>query len=143
VPPAVALLNYTYKLWYTLADFLPNWDNSRGFLIDAGNISEAAMRWEGRGTLYFLRGFFFILFTERIGEAAMGRTGVRGHNMINKKRNKKRAVLHLILILPKGTAKLRGGGTRGEYIFRVQHTGSSVRVQRSSEGCSLAQKGAA
>jgi hypothetical protein len=32
VPPAVALLNYIYKLWYTLADFLPNWDISRGFL---------------------------------------------------------------------------------------------------------------
>jgi hypothetical protein len=36
----------------------------------------------------FLRGFFFILFAERICEAAMGRTGVWGHNMINKKRQK-------------------------------------------------------
>ncbi len=32
VPPAVALLNYIYKQWYTLADFLPNWDISRGSL---------------------------------------------------------------------------------------------------------------
>jgi hypothetical protein len=89
VPPAVALFNYISSGIHTLADFLPNWDNSRGFLINnAGRISEAALRWEGRGTLYFLRGFFFILFAERISEAAMGRTGVWGHNMINKKRQK-------------------------------------------------------
>jgi hypothetical protein len=76
-----------YKQWFTLADFLPNWDNSRGFLINnAGRISETAMQWEGRGKLYFLRGFFFILFAERISEAAMGRAGVWGHNMKETKR---------------------------------------------------------
>jgi hypothetical protein len=35
-----------YKLWYTLADFLPNWDISRGFLLlplFVVRISEAAM----------------------------------------------------------------------------------------------------
>ncbi len=26
VPSAVAPLNYLYKQWYTLADFLPNWN---------------------------------------------------------------------------------------------------------------------
>jgi hypothetical protein len=31
----------------------------------------------------FLRGFFFLLFAGRISEAAVGRTGVGGHNMIN------------------------------------------------------------
>ena len=36
----------THKLWYTLADFLPNWDISRGFLYVciiyiAGRISAA------------------------------------------------------------------------------------------------------
>jgi hypothetical protein len=31
----------------------------------------------------FLRGFFFLLFAGRISEAAMGRTRVGGHNMIN------------------------------------------------------------
>ena len=36
----------------------------------------------------FLRGFFFFLFAGRISEAAMGRTGVWGHNMIYKKRQK-------------------------------------------------------
>ncbi len=40
-------------------------------LYNAGGISAAAI-----GTLYFLRGFFFILFAERISEFAMGRTGV-------------------------------------------------------------------
>jgi hypothetical protein len=35
-----------------------------------------------------------------------------------------------------------GGGVRGEeYIFRVQR--SSIRVQGSSVGCTVAQKGAA
>jgi hypothetical protein len=33
--------------------------------------------------LDFLRGFFFLLFAGRISEAAMGSTGVGGHNMIN------------------------------------------------------------
>ena len=46
-----------YKLWYALADFLPNWDISRGF--------------------------FYILFAGRISEAAMGGSGVGGYNMIN------------------------------------------------------------
>jgi hypothetical protein len=32
----------------------------------------------------FLRGFFFMLFAERISEAAMGRTAVWGHNMFDK-----------------------------------------------------------
>ncbi len=34
-----------YKLWNTLADFLPNWDISRGFcyILFAVRISEAAM----------------------------------------------------------------------------------------------------
>ncbi len=46
MPPAVALLNYVYKLWYTLLDFLPNWNISRGFLYVciiyiAGRISAA------------------------------------------------------------------------------------------------------
>ncbi len=45
------------KQWYTLADFLPNWDISRGF--------------------------FYILFAGRISEAAMGGSGVGGYNMIN------------------------------------------------------------
>ncbi len=55
-----------------------------------GRVSEAAMGGAGDIILYFLRGFFFILFAERISEAAMGRTGVWGHNMINKNRQKER-----------------------------------------------------
>jgi hypothetical protein len=41
-----------YKLWYTLADFLPNRDISRGFfyILFAGRISEAAMA----GGIYFV-----------------------------------------------------------------------------------------
>jgi hypothetical protein len=47
-----------------------------------------------------------------------------------------------MLLLPKGTAKLRwGGGGRENLLFRVQC--SSIRVQRSSVGCSVAQKGKA
>ena len=34
-------------------------------------------------TVIFCVFFFFKLFTERISEDAMGRTGVWGHNMIN------------------------------------------------------------
>jgi hypothetical protein len=66
-----------------------------------GKISEAAMRWEGRGILFFLRGFFFILFAERISEAAMGRTGVWGHNMINKKRQKESCATPTQIFFPK------------------------------------------
>ncbi len=33
MPPAVALMNFEqYENWYTLQDFLPNWDISQGFL---------------------------------------------------------------------------------------------------------------
>jgi hypothetical protein len=55
---------------------------------NGGSVSEAALGGAGDIILYFLRGFFFILFAERISEAAMGRTGVWGHNMINKNRQK-------------------------------------------------------
>ncbi len=47
---------------------------------NGGRVSEAAMGGAGDIILYFLRGFFFILFAERISEAAMGR--------INKNRQK-------------------------------------------------------
>ncbi len=49
----------------------------------------------------------------------------------------------IILISPEGTAKLRwrrGGGARGK-VFRLQR--SSIRIQRSSVGCNVAQKGIA
>ncbi len=59
-----------YKQWYTLADFLPNWDISRGF--------------------------FYILFDGRISEAAMGGEGVRGYNMINMKITELRTALSRI-----------------------------------------------
>ncbi len=48
----------------------------------------------------------------------------------------------IILISPEGTAKLQwrgGGGGRG--IFRLQRR--SIRIQRSSVGCSVAEKGIA
>jgi hypothetical protein len=46
----------------------------------------------------------------------------------------------IILISPEGTA--RGGGARGKIIvFRLQR--SSIRIQRSSVGCSVAEKGKA
>ncbi len=55
MPPAVALLNYISSgiLWRI---FLPNWDISRGF--------------------------FFILFAERISEAVMGGARVGVHRVI-------------------------------------------------------------
>jgi hypothetical protein len=43
------------KQWYTLADFLPNWDISRGFhyiITNAVRISEAAMG--GAGDIIFI-----------------------------------------------------------------------------------------
>jgi hypothetical protein len=74
------------------------------------------------------RGFFYILFAGRNSEAAMGEEGFRGYNMINMKITELRTalsrifpklefprdVLYIILILPKGTAKLRwrGAGER-------------------------------
>jgi hypothetical protein len=84
----------------------------------------------------------------------MSRTGVWEHNMIKMtirelyytlanfltKWNFSQGFLFMILILQKGTAKLQWGG-RGDIFFRVQH--SSIRVQSSSVGCSIAQKGKA
>jgi hypothetical protein len=96
-----------YKLWYTLADFLPNWDISRGFLyislISSQCCLEGCIVAQESTTLpriFSKTGIYLynINFAERNSEAAMG----------------------------------RGGGN----IFRVH--GSSIRVQRSSEGCSIA-----
>jgi hypothetical protein len=53
----------------------------------------------------------------------------------------------IILISPEGTAKLRWRGGRGAgpggkiIVFRLQR--SSISIQRSSVGCSVAQKGIA
>jgi hypothetical protein len=76
-----------YKLWYTLADFSPNWDISRGFLsvyiiFNAGEIS-AAIRELYCTYVDFLQNWNFPLhninFAERDSEAAMGRMVSRGH----------------------------------------------------------------
>jgi len=47
----------------------------------------------------------------------------------------------IILILPEGTAKLRWRGGGKIIVFRLQR--SSIRIQRSSVGCSVAEKGIA
>jgi hypothetical protein len=102
-----------YKLWYTLADFLPNWGISRGFLYISLISSQCclvgcivAQESTTIPRIFSKTGIclYNINFAERNSEAAMG----------------------------------RGGGI---YVFRVH--GSSIRVQRSSVGCSVARKGAA
>ena len=73
---------------------MPNWDISRGFLYislitlirGAGDIIFHNLGAQWKDTPSYcnsLRGSFFIFFAERISEAAMGRTGVWGHNMLN------------------------------------------------------------
>jgi hypothetical protein len=81
----------------------------------------------GVGDIIFSAWFFLYLFAERISEAAMGRTGVWGHNMINMTIREllyytfadffpKLEFLFILLILPKGTAKLRWGGGRINFL---------------------------
>ena len=120
-----------YKLWYTLADFFAKLGYFAVFFYTLFTVrfSDAAMG--GAGDIIFSAWLFFILFAERISEAAMGRMGVWGHNMINKKRQKescatptriffpKLEFLYLILILLKGTAKLRWGGGGRKIFFWV------------------------
>ncbi len=73
-----------------------------------GKISEAAMRWEGRGILFFLRGFFFILllllyYYSPKGSAKLRWAG-RGSgdiNMINKKRQKESCATPMRIFFPK------------------------------------------
>ncbi len=111
-------------------------------------------------------GFFYKLFLGRNSEAVMGRGRGRGHNMINMKITELYALSQIslkleflrgflysilysiILISPEGTAKLRwrgGGGGAGPggkiIVFRLQR--SSISIQRSSVGRSVAQKGIA
>ncbi len=101
------------------------------------------------------RGVFSIHYSPG-SEAAMGWAEVGGHNMINMtirdlhwtfadfftKLEFSRG-LYIILITPKGTAKLRwaGWGAEDTIFFRVPR--SSLRVRRSSVGCSIVQKGTA
>jgi hypothetical protein len=92
-------------------------------IYNAVRISEATMR--GVGDIIFSAWFFLYLFAERISEAAMGRRGVWGHNMIDmtirellyrvhtttlSRTFPKLEFLFIIFILPQGTAKLRWGG---------------------------------
>jgi hypothetical protein len=86
VPPAVALLNYISCgiLWRI---FLPNWDNSRGFLINDGRISEGhnmenkKRQKESYATptrIFFPKtgiSLYYINFAQRNSEAAMGEGG--------------------------------------------------------------------
>ncbi len=94
-----------------MADFLPNWDISRGFLYISLSSSQCclvgcivAQESTTLPRIFSETGIYLnnINFAERNSEAAMG---------------------------------------MGGNIFRVQ--GSSIRVQRSSVGCSVAQEGAA
>jgi hypothetical protein len=86
VPSAVALLNYISSglLWQIFSQtgtFRGVFSPYISFITLEGS---AQLRLGGAGDImYFLRGFFFILFAERIREAAMGGTGVWGHNKIN------------------------------------------------------------
>ena len=79
MPPAVALLNYISSgiFWriFSQTGIFP------GFSLRFTNLGA---QWKDSPSYYdFLRGLFFILFAGRISEAAMGRTGVGGHNKIN------------------------------------------------------------
>jgi hypothetical protein len=78
--------NELYKQRFTLTDFLPNWDISRGFLsvyiiYNAGGIS-AAIRELYCTFADFLQNWNFPLnninFADRNSEAAMGRVGSGG-----------------------------------------------------------------
>ena len=146
MPPAVALLNYIScdKLWWIFCQTGIFAGFSLHIIYSAVRISEATRR---GGYIIFSAWFFLYLFAERISEAAMGRTGVWGHNMINMTIRElyytfadfcpKLEFLFIILILPKGTSKLRWGGG-GNRFLGVQRC--SIGVQRSSVGCSVAQK---
>ena len=61
-----------YKQWYNLADFLPNWDISRGFF----SICNSYRRIHPH-TVF--AGFFYILFAGKISESAMCGAEVGGH----------------------------------------------------------------
>jgi hypothetical protein len=44
-----------YKQWYTLADFLPNWDISRGFLYISLIHREDQRSCDGQGNIIFFK----------------------------------------------------------------------------------------
>jgi hypothetical protein len=58
----------------------------------------------GVGDIIFSEWFFVYLFAESISEAAMGRTGVWGHNTYDKYDNKRATVLHFRGLFQKGAA---------------------------------------
>ncbi len=65
-----------------MADFFPNWNFPGVFSTYHYSLTSEPSGKIHPHTVIFLRGLFFILFVGRISEAAMGRTGVGGHNMI-------------------------------------------------------------
>ena len=132
-------------------------ERSHLIINNAVRISEAAMG--GAGDIIFITSepsgrihphtvIFCVVFSLRYspkGSAKLRWAARRSYD-------NKRAVLHFrgffpkleflfkILILPKGKEQRSCAGGGG-YIFRVQR--SSIRVQRSSVGCSVSQKGKA
>ncbi len=88
MPSVVALLNYItsgllWRIFCQTETFRGVYSPYIYHLQNAGGISAAAIgRGRGHYTV-FSAWFFCILFAERISEAAMGRKGVWGHNMIN------------------------------------------------------------
>jgi hypothetical protein len=61
-----------YKQWYTLVDFLTNWDISRGFSIHYLPEGTAKLQWAGRGTVErkhgvivgksYISGYVFVIY---------------------------------------------------------------------------------
>jgi len=142
-----------YKLWYTLADFLPNWDISRGFLYVciiyiAGRISADVRAWDiiffslagpvGHWGPYcdFSRSFSKLYksqwYSGKIYDPGSPSSGL------------KRSILFLEILrdfLCLSINSAEGSAERGPVLFRVPR--SSFRVWRSSVGCSVAREGAA
>jgi hypothetical protein len=85
MPPAVALMNYISCgiIWWIFCQTGIFAGFSLHIINNAVRISEATM--SGVGAIIFSAWFFLYLFAERINEAAMGRKGVWGHNMIFSK----------------------------------------------------------
>jgi hypothetical protein len=133
VTSAVALMNYISSgiLWRIFCQTRIFAGFSLHIINNAVRISEATM--SGVGAIIFSAWFFLYLFAEKISEAAMGRTGVWGHNMINM------AIRELLYYTFADFFQNWNFSFVGNIFFRVQR--SLIRVQHSSVGCSVAHKG--
>ncbi len=93
MPPAVSLLHYI-RQWYTLADFFPNWDISRGFLYISYHRKDQRSYEAMTGGGHYIFCVVFSIFIRRMDQRSCDGQNRGLGTLYDKYDNKRATVLH-------------------------------------------------